>query len=139
MTERTFRVILPDGKKTKPYTRSHIIAAHDRDAIPSEAKIAMGDTLITVADFCREQLRADKRTLSEARKPWHLSTTLLGMWGLLVLIGSPFAILAGMQNDIGWLAAAGVAGISAGLVMFVLAHAIDDVITMLHDIRCSND
>lgn len=51
MPKELFRVILPSGDTSKPYSKDQIAFAFNARKIPAEAKVQVGDRVVRIGDF----------------------------------------------------------------------------------------
>lgn len=70
--EPLFRVILPDGRKTKLYTREKIAAAVLAEKIPRNSSIDMDGLPVPVTDFCDPEALRKLPPMSAAAAPDNL-------------------------------------------------------------------
>ncbi len=56
MSKELFRIVLPSGDTSKPYTREQIAFAFNAQKIPADSGIQLGDRLVKIGDFLEGRL-----------------------------------------------------------------------------------
>ena len=101
--EPLFRVTLPDGRQTKPYTRRKIREALTQGRIPAQAVVALNDLNIPIEEFCGAtdpdlSLSAEVVKLPpQLENPPPPIASRIMRWSLIAIIGVAIGFALGMQ------------------------------------------
>jgi len=101
--EPLFRVTLPDGRQTKPYTRRVIREALTEGKIPTTAVVALNDLNIPIEEFCGAtgpDLSLSKEVVKlppQVENPSPSMASRIISWTLVAIAGAAVGFVLGMQ------------------------------------------